>query len=321
MPKRPIPHHNQQLSFTVFENKVGNHLGIIRRQTDNDYGVDFEFEFVDKQNVTGKIIKCQLKSTENIYIKKDDCPICRGIKQSTLEYWAEISKNINVIVFLVDLKTEKIYMTKPIRRQAHSLISDDPSKTKTISFLPYYFTDEIIPVLTKAFAYAPTGNEEKNCHKRAIDFLPALIEQLTWVVGSDPTSEFDMGIIRTFLDISKELLYYPKILGNEFAGKDAHNNKIGVRIWNENYWQNLLVSQWPNFWAKESFVFLFNLYVRELKMLKECMSKGEYYWKKNDPDYLYFVNNSFVPREIDLKACNDAWKLYEEYEAFLKNRD
>ncbi len=132
-------------------------LGIFRNLTENDYGIDFETEIVNKGRLTGKYVKVQVKSAEDTGLrKKDNVPTVSGIKQSTLWYWTQLSFSTNILVFLVDIKSEAIYLTKPIFWQATRLI-DGSNKTKTIEFLPirdYYA--EVANALT--WAYAPGPN-------------------------------------------------------------------------------------------------------------------------------------------------------------------
>ncbi|WP_194573730.1 DUF4365 domain-containing protein, partial [Vibrio anguillarum] len=62
-------------------------VGIFRNVAENDYGIDFEIEFVEDGRVVGNYIKAQVKASENLVIRNSDSvPTISGIKQSTLNY-------------------------------------------------------------------------------------------------------------------------------------------------------------------------------------------------------------------------------------------
>ena len=81
--------------------KIIKYFGFPCRLTNIDIGIDAEIELIDSnRKSTGELIKCQVKTTtqEKSYIY---------IKERHLQYWNTI--NAPVIVFLVNLKSEKIY--------------------------------------------------------------------------------------------------------------------------------------------------------------------------------------------------------------------
>jgi|GEM_PF-5897772 arsenate reductase-like glutaredoxin family protein len=76
-------------------------FGFPCRLTNIDIGIDAEIEIIDKNsNSTGQFIKCQIKSTRN---KKFNW----YIDKIHIEYWNKLK--IPVIIFLVHIKTDKIY--------------------------------------------------------------------------------------------------------------------------------------------------------------------------------------------------------------------
>ena len=160
LPKRIIQKQHESESYAILVYKLRN-LGIFRNLTENDYGIDFEIEVVNDGKLSGKYVKVQVKSAEAVRIrKKDNVPTVSGIKQSTLWYWAQFSFSANVLVFLVDIRSEAIYLTKPIFWQATRLI-DGSNKTKTIEFLPVKdYHAEIASALTWAYALAPTIRDQ-----------------------------------------------------------------------------------------------------------------------------------------------------------------
>jgi len=122
-PKRIKQHKSQSDSSPILLYHLRD-LGIFRSAAENDYGIDFEIEMVNDDKVIGKYIKVQVKSSEEINIRQDRIPTVGGIKQSTLLYWTELSYSSHVLVFAVDIRTEKIYFTQSIFWQATTLLDN-----------------------------------------------------------------------------------------------------------------------------------------------------------------------------------------------------
>ena len=97
-PKRISQHKNETKALAIFLYHLKD-FGIVRDIRENDYGIDLEYEFVTGENVTGRVIKIQLKSVSKINKKN---PKIWNLKQSTLNYWAELSYRINTIVVAVN---------------------------------------------------------------------------------------------------------------------------------------------------------------------------------------------------------------------------
>ena len=93
-PKRITQHKNETKALAIFLYHLKD-FGIVRDVRENDYGIDLEYEFVTGDNVIGRVIKIQLKSVSKISKKN---PKIWNPKQSTLNYWAELSYRINTIV-------------------------------------------------------------------------------------------------------------------------------------------------------------------------------------------------------------------------------
>lgn len=91
LPKRIAQRKAESTSYAILLYKL-RHLGIFRNVTDNDYGVDFEIELVKEESVTGNYFKAQVKAADKVKVRKKDLvPTVGGIKQSTLNYWCELS--------------------------------------------------------------------------------------------------------------------------------------------------------------------------------------------------------------------------------------
>lgn len=128
-PQQTIQLKNEYDSLAILGYKLRN-LGILRNVSVNDFGIDLEIDIVESSNVTGKIIKAQVKSSRSV--KNGDGNVSvSNIKQSTLRYWMALSLRCPVIVFMVDLDTEEIYYSDPIETQAAALI-DGTKAEKTI---------------------------------------------------------------------------------------------------------------------------------------------------------------------------------------------
>jgi len=107
---------------------------IIRHQSSDDYGIDMEIELVySNGKVLGSFFKAQVKGSEIIAKNNNGEITLSGIKQSTLLYWLNISKHIHVIIFYVDVNSQKIYWS-PVFWQACKLL-DNSESTKTVKFL------------------------------------------------------------------------------------------------------------------------------------------------------------------------------------------
>lgn len=214
LPTRIKQHKAESHSYAILLYKL-REIGIFRNVTESDYGIDFEVEIVDGTSVTGRYFKAQVKSSEDLKIRKrDQVPVVGGIKESTLYYWTELSYRTHVILYAVDLKTERIYLSRPVFWQATKLISGD-KKTKSVEFIPFSaeITDdkllEALPVvLTKIFALSPSLGDQIYAHKTALRYLKQFLELYVDVHHYDGHVEVnDTNTLKTLLDISRILLW------------------------------------------------------------------------------------------------------------------
>jgi len=175
LPTRTPQKKSEADSIAIVKYKLGD-LGIIRSQTENDYGIDLDLEIVRDGQVTGRLIKIQLKSAKNLRLRRNRTPSVGGIKQSTLAYWCELSFRINVVAYVIDLKTEKIYVAKDLFWQACSRI-DGGDSSKSIEFMPEGPNNiTFAKIATLAQAYQPVMVEVVAAHKMALRRL----EQFAW---------------------------------------------------------------------------------------------------------------------------------------------
>lgn len=105
-------------------------FGWIFRRLDgtNDFGIDAEIEIVDKNKVTGKLIKCQIKGTGSIDFDNGEHAL--SIKSTTWNNWKAI--NIPVVCLLCNVKTKNIYWTLPLRFEPKK-----DAASVSLKFLPH----------------------------------------------------------------------------------------------------------------------------------------------------------------------------------------
>jgi hypothetical protein len=85
LPERTKQRKAESASYAILLYKLRD-IGIFRNLTENDYGIDFEIELVLDESVTGRYFKAQVKSAEEVHVRKsDDVPTVSGIKQSNAE--------------------------------------------------------------------------------------------------------------------------------------------------------------------------------------------------------------------------------------------
>ena len=163
-PKRVEQHILESKSIAIFLYHMKD-FGIIRDMRQSDYGVDLEYEFVQRDddtkmaNVIGKIIKIQLKSRKNVTKEKEGY-YAKRIKQSTLNYWAELSFRTNVIVVLVDVTKEKLFFSLPVFWSATKQILNNGKNGKIRVFGSTHGKgNNIQKIFIDSLALAPTTKE------------------------------------------------------------------------------------------------------------------------------------------------------------------
>lgn len=106
LPTRSKNHTSESFSYKVFSRAIPNHW-IIRDLSERDYGIDVLVEYVtDDNEVTGKLIAIQLKSTSELSFNKDSEWRFYKVKPSTTDYW--LNSNIPSFIFFVS-GDENIY--------------------------------------------------------------------------------------------------------------------------------------------------------------------------------------------------------------------
>lgn len=304
LPKRIKQKQNESESYAILLYKLRN-IGIFRNLTENDYGIDFEIEIVRDGELTGKYLKIQVKSAEKLKIrKKDNVPTISGIKQSTLWYWAQLSFSTNVLIFLVDIKSENIYLTKPIFWQASKLI-DGSNNSKTIEFLPVSeYHAEVAKVLTSIYAVAPTIRDHIYYHMEAIRNLKQFLDLHLGIFHYDVHMPIeDECVFGQFLELCQKLLWYRNVV-EKFPEEDREN-PFSIHHWKKKteYYEPY------NYICQAPMKILMPEFLAELKSLRQRILDGSYYWVHKNMSYFRLVYTHEIPEESEFKklatSCNE----------------
>jgi len=310
-PRRIKQHKAESDSFAILLYKLKD-LGIFRSATENDYGIDIEIEIVIDEQVIGKYLKVQVKSSEKLKVRKDGIPTVSGIKQSTLLYWAELSFRSHVVACAVDLKTEKIFISKPLFWQATKLL-DNSNKSKTIEFLPAFgLSKEVLSgeisekdsdkmerkiqeLILKKFAFDSGIPEVIFAHKTILRNIKNIFELYADTWHLDAWTEVQqLDVFKTLLDCSKILVDLPEKL----EGFEEKNRQL---IFSFEYWS--IKTDWSyedvsNQVAKVPLKILFPLIIKQVKKYSELVIQARYYWKKKDVTYLRLAHSVLLPTDL-----------------------
>ena len=301
-------------------------LGIFRNLTNNDYGIDFELEICDDEHVTGKFVKIQVKGAQNLKIKRGkNAPSSTGIKQSTLYYWTEVSYQVNVLVFIVDINTEKIYWTGPIFWQAVKLI-DNSNKTKTINYLPKdAINSNFARVIKEKIINAPNISEIINSQLEFIrNFDDYLYLYFSVFINEGDDIVKDSNIFKNFLNICKKLLW-DKDLTGLFENADDGSCFFIYDYWKYKDDYGELVNRNCQIPMKV----LMPKLLKELILLRSNVLESWYYWDIKNKDYLEEIYLHDIPHEMinrisnfnePFKYSNTYKKNKESFSEFLREK-
>lgn len=294
LPRRIKQHKAESDSYAILLYKLRD-VGIFRNLTDNDYGIDFEIELVKKEKVTGKYLKAQVKSSDTLTIRKSDSvPTVGGIKQSTLNYWAELSYKTHVIAYAVDISTEVVYISKPIFWQAIKLI-DGSNKTKSIEFTKHDDDSKLNKPLwfTILYAESPSLMDQIYSHKMALKYLPKFFSLYNDAFHYDthmPINEPD--VFETFLEVCKILLWSSNF-------KDKNLTEVEVKgVYSLAFWKKsagAMDEDVYNFVAHKPLRTLMPELLKVLRVYEKHVFESKYYWKNKSPAYLKLVYDFPIP--------------------------
>jgi hypothetical protein len=320
LPKQTIQKQNESESYAIVLYYLRK-IGIFRNVTENDYGIDFEIELVAKGKVTGRYLKAQVKSSDNLYIRKDGVPTVGGIKPTTLRYWTEISRHTNVVLFAVDLKTERIYVSLPLFWQCARLL-DGSESSRTIECISIPALDKldvgesnsIATVLTLKAFWEPTIREQISVHSSILRRLKDFIQ-----LNSDANHyDFHLPIddkecFREFLDLAALFLRGKNI-------KDALPPEDVVHWMRYDHWHQKSQCEAPlNHECHGLMKVILPFMLDELECLRHKVIESGYYWVHTDPEYFELVCKYVIPSDRDEEAiCS----LAEREDVFyLENAD
>jgi hypothetical protein len=320
-PKRTKQQKSEAHSYAVLLYKLRN-LGIFRNLTSNDYGIDFELELVRKGQVTARTTKIQVKSAELLKLRADETPSIGGVKQTTLNYWCELSYRTNVIAYAVDLATEKIYVSRNLFWQATKGI-DGGDSSKSIEFLAAGGrADETAMVATIFFALAPSAADHVYAHTLALRKLGDFLRLFADAYHYDAGTEVEDLDFRDLLEACRILLW-----GESDSLWKDHNDK---KYWsNYEYWvRKSELDGWDGLSclaAQPILTSLIPALVKALRRYRDWVLDGKYYWAHRNPQFLQLVFATDLPRADDRAtltqwSCRGDHKNVHDYEVsqFLK---
>lgn len=307
-PKRIKQHKSQSDSFAILLYKLKD-VGIFRNITENDYGIDFEIEMVLENQLVGRYLKAQVKSAEGLsYRKKDGVPTVGRIKQTTLNYWAELSYRSPVVVFIVDLKNEDIFFTESIFWQATRLI-DGSQKTKTIEFLninklleldDHSISQKIRKEVMKKFfstlfiqklAHESSITDIIYAHKTILRNIKSIFSFYTGVWSADPWCEIDSS------DEFRNVLECSKILNIKIPSEELTQEQE-TNLFDFDYWVE--ITDWgydeiSNQVAMKPLKLIMPALLDKIQYYNKLILDGAYFWIHKDLSYLKLVYKTNIP--------------------------
>ena len=278
-PKRIKQHKNESDSFAIILYKL-REIGIFRNVTESDYGIDFEIEVVNGDKIEGHCIKVQVKSSDDLNIRKDGVATVGGIQQYSLNYWAEISYNLPVVAIAVDVVNETIYVSDALFWQAITKL-DNTSSSKTIEFGDCHDDKFNIAKLRK-LAYGYGLRDFIYAHKWILRNIRLVFETYVITSGYDPWCQnVDMNFFRSFLENCKVLLYFNDefMVANASSVDDMFDYKILQHKSNND-------DDLCNDIVIDALTPLLIPLINTLEHFRNIILSSMYYWLEKDPEYL-----------------------------------
>jgi len=287
-------HENESLAIFMYH--MRKH-GLIRDLRENDYGIDLEFEFVNNQAVIGKTIKIQLKALGK-KTKNGQTPSVGKLKQSTLNYWAELSYRVNVFVVLVEVETEKIWFTTPIFWEATKNI-DTTNRTKSIKLEQTEGIPDVAVAILSSMPLAPTVNEILILVRFYFSNFKRYIEMYDYTFHHDLLSDFD-GVteFEEILSLARVILWRTGIIGLESRGD------ISPYQWQ--FYQKANETLYPNNLQMQKYVHIVMKQVTmQLIWIRKQIVEAYTYWIVKDRGFYQFtfehdLSSIFTPDGVNL---------------------
>lgn len=297
-PKRTKQQRSEAHSYAVLLYKMRN-LGIFRNLTENDYGIDFELELINDEQVTARIVKIQVKSAEDLKLRSDKTPSVGGIKQSTLNYWCELSYRTNVIAYAVDLKTETIYVSRNLFWQATKAI-DGGGSSKSITFMPAGTDGDLTAkAATLMWALAPNAADHVYAHTLALRRLKDFLELLGDAFQYDAGTEIQSLPFRDLLEAARILLWNQdrELWPDKLDRKQWYNYDYWVAKSNADNWDGLSCHA-----AQPILSTVVPALVKALRRYRDIVLAGKYYWAHRNPQFLKLVYDTVLPSDDEREA-------------------
>ena len=214
------------------------------------------------------------------------------MKQSTLNYWAELSYRVNTIVVGVDVVRERIYFTFPVFWDAISGINHT-NERKSIAFANMGRSsantdidlNQAAAILIHHMALIPTVGELLLRHKNILARIGEIIELCSVCIFNDQFLEFEeFDELRRLLDDSNALLWRQDIQ-KALEGSDKKCNWHNLDFFRANTRDGTL-----RYWDMPDKLnsIVISLF-RELASLRTKTLNGFCYWLVKDKDYLEVV--------------------------------
>lgn len=301
LPKRTKQQRSEAHSYAVLLYKLRD-LGVFRNLTENDYGIDFELELVAKDQITARVVKIQVKSAETLKLRADKTPSVGGIKQTTLNYWCELSYRTNVIAYAVDLATETIYVSRNLFWQATKAI-DGGGSSKSIEFIAAGKDgDMTAKVATILWALAPNAADHVYAHTLALRHLKDFLELLSDAYHYDAGTQVEATHFQGLLESSRILLW-----GD---GENLWSDKNDKKNWTSyDYWrQKSEADNWDGLSCHSAQPILSTLVpalIRALRKYRNHVIAAKYYWAHRNPQFLALVYQTNIPGDDDKDALID----------------
>lgn len=298
----------ENISFAIITRKLEK-AGLFRIENQCDYGIDADLEIADSKGFsTARRLKLQIKSSQLNHRRSNGHITFGGIKQTTLEYWAETSRRILLVGIFVDLETEEIYVSEPLFWQSTQLIDgkdiaedDNNSHKRTVDFGSCSNIDKNIAKL-KRISELCAIDEFVVSHKWILSKLYDIMSMYENSSGSDPFMESeDSGLFSEFL------FHFGKLY-DWYCEMQTESNRLNKRYFEtEAYQSNYDMLTYSNIYGALSS--LFPKLKNVLDYFRQDILNGGYYWIDRDPMYLKLVFKNTLPEDISFDAiCSIVYK-------------
>lgn len=299
-PKRITQHKNESDSFAIILYHLKG-LGIFRNVTESDYGIDFEIELVEDDFVKGHAVKVQVKAreTKNLWKKNGEVKIC-GIKQTSLNYWAELSYSMPVIAMAVDLGKEDIYVSEPLFWQSIQLL--DATDDKKAIVIGKKKTDTEVIETIRRTALSCCLRDELYAHKWVLRNLSGIL------------SMYDETLYCDVWCCNYEPHFFHEFLENSYSILPLKDKEYETLFKLDDYLKRSRCDELNNQVAKDGLDILLPAILIILNKYRDRVLNSAYYWAEKDPEYLRLVYECRIPTEDEFQRITNKEICYRDIE-------